>query len=1032
MKKYSQLGKLMRHQSGVILVYVLVFIAIVALILPPFLKYINTDYKSGQVYQEKASDFYAADAGIQDARWQIQNGGLSTIYLSPNIYNQFDFSANPPWHETGLASTEYGVYYPSSTGVYDVSHEASVNSRNVKVAIKNVWVVSNVNTPDTSSEDTSSEITQAQGIIQTAKLVVVGSDPQGTIDANARKYQLDLTYYPASGENLYVATIGVWLPPGFSYYPVDGTHPFQINGQNYNPGTPAISQFAGGTAVLWTLPSNTLFKNLPGINGSDNPMKAKATFWYRYDKTGQETSTIAQAVGWVTTSGVSSIPYAWDATTHVMELTSTSVSSSATTIDSLVIHEDARPIGGAVNGDYYATGGSVLGGDASYHNQLYNSTTAVVSTTSDPLTGVPSTGTLAAAYLYWSGWIDGGGTYPGGTVSYNPYGANDVTLSPPDTEDGVSFSATPGPVWTNGGAWTANFNNTGSSRVFKTVGVTTATGASYLTSAIIPMASYVGKTVNISFDLMRTSTTMAATDYLQVMISTNGTWTQQVCKILGTDANLSTTSHTYVFTLPAAYVTATTQIRFITALSSTSKTFYLDNIKFVNPKLFYDDCSSLANWTQSGATWTLSSNQFKAVGGGTAANSYLTMTNSINLGAYSGVSLAISWNNVSDTFTSSDHLYFSFSGDGGTTWSADTECLNSTMKNGYASFLIPSTPVNYKTSTFKMRYKITAPASSSNVVIDTIAISGPTLEYPTNATSGSVSNLVEKVAKVNQVKFGSTSGNLQTVTATTYQVLPTLGTGYEGTWAYTAMFDATSLIKGWITAGQVTASGAATYTFGHAFGANIEDANYSKSFSGGGSTGYPLASPTLTQATPYNYTYGSWSLVLIYSSPQTAGHQLWLFDILNPNFVFSEAWNGAPGQERTNPDFDGDGVDGGIISGFLVPQGIADQANSSKITVFVGEGDASISGDSFQVNGTKLTNGVSTDPNNVWDWKSQPLPSSGGDIDTFYVNYPVIQPGDTSAHIDLPTASDGFTLIFIIISFRSDSVIGGAITYLIR
>ena len=293
---------------------------------------------------------------------------------------------------------------------------------------------------------------------------------------------------------------------------------------------------------------------------------------------------------------------------------------------------------------------------------------------------------------------------------------------------------------------------------------------------------------------------------------------------------------------------------------------------------------------------------------------------------------------------------------------------------------------------------------------------------------------MQNVAKVNQVKFGSTAGNIQTITATDYQVLPTSGGGdYTSTWSYAAMYDATSLIKSWIAAGQVRARGAATYAFGHAFAnvANSADSTYSKTFSGGGSTGYPLASPSGQPGSGdrYNYTYGSWSLVLIYSSPQTLGHQLWLYDIGNPNFTFSEAW--ASG-ERDNPDFDGDGIDGGIISGFLVPAGIEAEANSSKITVFVGEGDAGITGDSFQVNSVKLTNGVSTNPDNVWDWKSQPLPSSGGDIDTFYVNYPVIKPGDTSAHIDLPTGSDGFTLIYIIISLRSDTVTGGAITYLIR
>ena len=1021
MKKYIHLARLMRHQSGVILIYVLLFIAIAGLILPPLLSYVGTDYKSLQVFQVKADDYYTADAGIQDALWQIKNGGLSTIYPTPSIYNQFDFSTNPPWHGTGKSSTDYGIYAPSEVGIYDNAHQASINSSDVNVSIKNVWVVSNVSAPNTSAA-----ITQAQGIIQTAKLIIVGSDPQGQTDTSARKFQLQITYYPASGENLYVTTLGVWLPPGFSYYPIDGTHPFQVNGQTYAPGTPTISPYAGGTVILWTLPANTLFKSMPGINASDNPMQIKATFWYRYDKTGQETSTIAQAVGWLTTSGVASIPYSWDASTHVMKLTSTSVSSRVTTIDALVIHQDARPIGGAVNGDYYATGGSILMGNVNTHDQLYNSTTAVVATSADPLSGVPSNGTLAAAYLYWSGWIDWNG--------YNPNGASDLTITPPGIEDGVSFSASPGPNWTAGSKWSANFSLSGG-RVFKTTGTTTGTsdGTGTLTSAITSLSTYAGKTVNIYWDQARSSTSLSSSDYLYCQVSNNGSTWSTIATVAGNDGKFTTSLVTYgPITIPNAYLTSTFQVRFCTTLSSSSKTIYLDNIKFINPALFSDDCSSLAKWTQTGTTWSVVSNQFKAVGGGTAANSYLTMANSINLSAFAGISLAVAWSNISDTFTSNDHLYFSFSADGGATWSADTECLNNQSVNGYVSFLIPATPVNYKTSTFKMRYKITAPAGTSSVTIDSIALSGPTLEYPTNATPGSISNLVQNVAKVNQVKFSSSAGNLQTITATTYQVLPTSGGGdYTGTWAYAAMFDATSLVKGWIAAGQVTASGAATYTFGHVVAANTEDPNYSKSFSGGGSTGYPLASPAPTSSPPtrYNYTYGSWSIVLIYSSPQTLGHQLWLYDIMNPNFKFSEAWiNG----DRSNPDFDGDGIDGGIISGFLVPQGIEAEANSSKITVFVGEGDASISGDSFQVNHVKLTNGVSTDPNNVWDWKSQPLPSSGGDIDTFYVNYPVIQAGDTSAHIDLPTGNDGFTLIFIIISFRSDAVTGGAITYLIR
>jgi hypothetical protein len=98
----------------------------------------------------------------------------------------------------------------------------------------------------------------------------------------------------------------------------------------------------------------------------------------------------------------------------------------------------------------------------------------------------------------------------------------------------------------------------------------------------------------------------------------------------------------------------------------------------------------------------------------------------------------------------------------------------------------------------------------------------------------------------------------------------------------------------------------------------------------------------------------------------------------------------------------------------------------------VGEGDAGYTGDYFEVNGTALTNDNDA-ANNVWNGQSSGGQSNDGmDVDTFYINYPIIKPGDTSALIDMPTTNDGFTLSFIIISFRSNSVSGGAILYLIH
>jgi hypothetical protein len=155
--------------------------------------------------------------------------------------------------------------------------------------------------------------------------------------------------------------------------------------------------------------------------------------------------------------------------------------------------------------------------------------------------------------------------------------------------------------------------------------------------------------------------------------------------------------------------------------------------------------------------------------------------------------------------------------------------------------------------------------------------------------------------------------------------------------------------------------------------------------------------------------------------PETRGHQLYLYD----NFIYAH--------NDTNIDFDQNGQPGGDISGFLVPQPISGEVNAARLTCFVGEGDAYWTGDQLKFNGTALSNAKSPS-NNVWNSKSPGLSADGVDIDTFDITWSsnLLKPMDTSAHIDLPTQDDSWNLVYIIISFRSDTKTGGAISYLIR
>jgi hypothetical protein len=203
-----------------------------------------------------------------------------------------------------------------------------------------------------------------------------------------------------------------------------------------------------------------------------------------------------------------------------------------------------------------------------------------------------------------------------------------------------------------------------------------------------------------------------------------------------------------------------------------------------------------------------------------------------------------------------------------------------------------------------------------------------------------------------------------------------------------------------------------------------------------------------TQNANNEWAYAGWSLVIIYSSSNTKGHQLYLYD----DFVYS-------GMNR-NVDFDSDGNAGGTISGFFVPEPIRDPYTgqiseniSARMTCFVGEGDGGAygyPGDYIAIKRldntmfTKLWDGITTSgnsqasPNNVWNSQSLGMSAQGVDVDTFYVYWGnpvssgVLQPGDTSIKIDMYTQTDSWNLVYIILSFRSATTTGGTATYLIR
>jgi hypothetical protein len=65
------LNRLPGNERGVVLIIVLILLAVGGLTIAPMLSHMSTGLKAGQTYEKKTDEYYAADAGVEDALWQI-------------------------------------------------------------------------------------------------------------------------------------------------------------------------------------------------------------------------------------------------------------------------------------------------------------------------------------------------------------------------------------------------------------------------------------------------------------------------------------------------------------------------------------------------------------------------------------------------------------------------------------------------------------------------------------------------------------------------------------------------------------------------------------------------------------------------------------------------------------------------------------------------------------------------------------------------------------------------------------------------
>ncbi|MBT4512175.1 MAG: hypothetical protein HOC20_08210 [Chloroflexi bacterium] len=773
-------------------------------------------------------------------------------------------------------------------------------------------------------------------------------------------YRINVTYNPGAGEDLKVETMGIWLPYGFTYREGSSNLETIAFPANEYYSVPTVTPHAGGQAVVWNFDSID-YIDLPGVDTSGSPITAEITFKFSSSREGYSPT----AISWITTSGVDGIALSWDADTKVYEIISEAGDATA---ESHIVKSELRKMGSAIDGDYRAIGNSLMldtEGDKKIRDEVLAESDAQVS-------DIPADAEVELAYLYWSGWI---------------------------TEAG----AAPAPVFSDDCDNMSSWNRSGNSwqpKQGKLRGHANGNAASkYLTLKTAPphqvdLSGYTEGEVTISWEQTESgrlegSGSNRDTLWFSFSHDDGDTWSANIEAF--TDDN---PDNPFEYLIPQKYLTSDFTVRFyFDGFTAGNEYLYLDNIAIMigTPPIFEDDCQDVDNWAKTGNSWNVNNERFRGHSSGSADTKYLTLktdpTNIVDLSAYSGGSVTVSWEqSEGGRLESSDRLWFAFSGNDGSSWSSNVLAFNDDNPDSPFEYTIPNT---YLTSDFTMRFYFDGfTARGEYLYLDNITMTGSTEQTGTSFADTSV------VFKINNKQVyldddGLPQQGAQEITASEWSVLENQTDEYS----YACSLDVTSLLQEYSDEGDSgNHTGNGKYTVG-----------------------------AVNAETGSEWSYAGWSLIIIYTSPQTKGHQLYLYD----DFIFSSG--------NENVDFDHDGEPGGAISGFIIPNPIAGETDAAKLTCFVGEGDEHYDKDYLYLNSYGLSNAQSP-INNVWNGRSPGLTVDGVDIDTFNITWAsnVLNPGDTSASIDLPTKIDNWNLIYIILSVRSETTTGGTLDYLLE
>jgi hypothetical protein len=992
------LYKLHHQQKGQALFLTLVLVLVAGLLLVPMAGILATGARSDLPYKTKTDEIYAADAGIQDARWKIKYDHL------PANYSEYDYKSS--WNST----------LPEQ-----------INHKTVNVSVGNAWIPQSIDAP---TKYQAQIVLNGQPALGRTPKVIVTSGPAGNTTL-----EIKIQYYPSLGEVFNMGTLGIWLPPGYTY-DSDNISSYYSFSHSQNP-------YAGGQSVTWDCDSypfaGDASQHIPpfsGVKPKDRPQCATVQVTYRSTLTGAPDAIAWLDTGLDLTYGVYPSPLAscaWDDNTKIFKV---SAAAGSTRIDAYTNKNEVRPFGAAVGGDYYAAGNSLIGGnwdppgwagfapDSNVHTDLYNSTTSNVPSGDGSGEGIPIGAKVEAAYLYWTGWMDWHNFNPSEIQSFYDSCGN-FTNWTQSSSDGSQKR-----VPTGDGHSTGTWNKTPPTPAtfWDKVDETTPNDADYITGATAYGSSY--RTFTFPAFSISDQPVSGVTVYFRSK-DASGSGVNNIQGYLRVGgyyysagpydpgSTWGTTSATWDNNPKTGQPWTAADINGTSANPLQEFGVYCsDTSPNINLSMVYAQVNVLSYWQ-------INSGQFRGQGGSTADQHILSLSSSLDLS--DAASVTLSWKQSSSGLSAGDALYFAISTDGGETWGENQEALHGTISQQTKTVVIPG-----ETGAFMLRFSFSFTGSNKYVYLDDITIKKTvSLKCFDNPPESTAKRLIEKTAKVNKVKLNGTS-----VTADAYQILypdqfeQNGYDNYKNTWYYTATADVTNLVQDWAKTGisGIYPNGTGNYVLSHYYAGvtNSYDPNFKSNFSDISSyTGYPLGIPSPHTTNPdvrYSVAHAGWSLIIIYASPETLGHQLYLYDIKTPGHKFFCGWH-------NNPDFDGVNGPGGTVTGFLVPDPIEGDTDAGHITCFVGEGDAGYTGDSIKANGQNLCQSSDPEHNNIWNSDSL---IAGVDIDTKGINWNILKPGDTSVQIDLSTDTDCFTMSYIILSFRSRTSTGGLISYLIH